>query len=67
MDTLLCAERRKKLVTLITERSIGKIMTEDQRVLADLVCNENVAALEVLVKRQKKKYSKNSRPVSRVI
>lgn len=55
MDTLLSAERRKMLIAHVTERASTRNMTEDERLLADLICNENVSALEVLVKKQKKK------------
>ena len=56
MDTLLSVERRKRLMTYVTERSSThyRSMSDDDRLLADLVCNENIDALEVVVKQQEK-------------
>lgn len=55
MDTMLCAERRKRLLAYVTQRAT-RHLTENERINADLVCNNNVNALAVLVSKQKKKY-----------
>lgn len=56
MDTLLCCERRKLLQEYIIGRGNAKYTTDDERKIADLICNENISALEVLIRIQKKKY-----------
>jgi hypothetical protein len=56
MDTLLCAERRKQLLEVVTQQTALRGLSDDERIISQLLCNESVGALEVLVKKQKKKY-----------
>ena len=56
IDTLLCAERRKILKSLVIRKKTIQGGLRDERLLADLQCNEEIMAIEVLVKMQKMKY-----------
>lgn len=60
IDTLLSAERRKKLKALVIRRKPFQSESEDEKILEDLLCNEEIMALEVLVKMQKAKYASST-------